>query len=56
MTNAAPDPEARTGEPVSYSVRRRETPADVLRNRVGVTGTLFGVAMALSVLLGRGRR
>lgn len=38
----------------SYSYR--ETPAAVLRNRVGVTSLLFGLAMGLSYLLGRPRR
>lgn len=38
----------------SYSYR--ETPAAVLRNRVGVTSLLFGLAMGLSSLLGRPRR
>ena len=41
-------------EPVSYSYR--ETPADVWRNRVGVTGTMFAIAMTASYLLGRPRR
>ncbi len=39
---------------LSYS--RRETPAEVWANRVGVTGTLFAVAISLSYLLGRPRR
>ena len=41
-------------ESVSYSYR--ETPADVWRNRVGVTGTMFAIAMTASYLLGRPRR
>ena len=39
---------------VSYSYR--ETPADVRRNRIGVTSLLFGIAMGASYLLGRPRR
>ena len=38
----------------SYS--SRETPAAVLRNRIGVTSLLFSAAMGLSYLLGRPRR
>ena len=40
---------------VSYSIRH-EPPHRVLLNRIGVTGSLFTVAMGLSVLLGRPRR
>ena len=39
---------------LSYS--RRETPAEVWANRVGVTGTLFAIAMSVSYFLGRPRR
>jgi hypothetical protein len=46
------DVEAHPG--LSYS--RRETPAEIWANRVGVTGTLFAIAMGLSYFLGRPRR
>lgn len=45
VTDLPPHPER------SYS--RRETPSEIWRNRVGVTGTLFAVAMTASYLLGR---
>lgn len=48
------DPGPGAPEPLSYSYR--ETPADVWRNRVGVTGTLFAIAISVSYLLGRPRR
>lgn len=47
-------PEELGDEPVSYSIRR-EASGQVVRNRVGVTASLFGVAMGLSYLLGRDR-
>ena len=40
---------------VSYAIRH-EPPHRVWLNRIGVTGSLFSVAMGLSVLLGRSRR
>lgn len=49
------DPDRLGPDPVSYAVRR-EPPHAVWLNRIGVTGTLFSVAMGLSVLLGRPRR
>ena len=48
-------PDALGDEPLSYALRR-ETSQQVWRNRVGVTGSLFGAAMWLSWLLGRDRR
>ncbi len=53
MTRLSPDQLG--SDPVSYSVRH-EPPHRVWLNRIGVTGSLFSVAMGLSVLLGRTRR
>lgn len=50
------DPHLFDTSDVSYSVRaRRETPREVLANRIGVTASLFGAAMGLSYVLGRRR-
>ena len=49
-----PDEEPLREPPLSYSYR--ESPADVRRNRVGVTSFLFAIAMGVSYLLGRPRR
>lgn len=49
------DPDASGADPVSYAIRH-EPSHRVWLNRVGVTGSLFSVAMGLSVLLGRSRR
>ena len=42
-------------EPFSYAVRR-EPAHKVWLNRIGVTGTLFSIAMGASYVLGRPRR
>lgn len=51
-------PRNRPGDPadprLSYAIRR-ETPAQVLADRIGITSLLFGIGMAASVLLGRSR-
>jgi len=47
------DPDGLSGE-ASYSVRR-ETPGQVLWNRISVTGGLFATAMISAFLLGRKR-
>ncbi|MGT2426456.1 hypothetical protein [Amnibacterium kyonggiense] len=47
------DPNDFGGEP-SYSIRR-ETPGQVLWNRISVTGGLFATAMVSAFLLGRKR-
>lgn len=48
-------PEDLGDEPVTYAIRQEPRYA-VWANRIGVTGSLFGAAMGLSVLLGRQRR
>ena len=48
-------PEDFGDEPVSYAIKQ-EPPHRVWLNRIGVTGSLFSVAMGLSYLLGRDRR
>lgn len=47
-------PEDLGADQISYAVRH-EPPHRVWLNRIGVTGSLFSVAMGLSLLLGRPR-